>query len=284
MKTYTSSLLIAPLALLFACGGPQEQQQAATPEDPETIVEETTPAADGVMEKDGITLTKVCDHHNFSEPTLTLDSPGDADGLAAGTVPFKFTVTGEDYTLGNQTPDASETMCANSAKGQHIHFIVNNSPYMAHYEAEFDAELGEGSNVVLAFLSRSYHESIKSPGAFVVKEFVCGDDEPQDLSGEHLFYSRPKGTYTGEFAQKVLLDFYLVNTSIAADGNKVKATINGTEFILDEWCPHAIEGLPMGENTVSIELIDAEGNPVPGPFNNSGDRTITLEATPEGDS
>jgi hypothetical protein len=30
---------------------------------------------------------------------------------------------------------------ANSAKGQHIHFIVNNGPYSAHYSNNFEKEL-----------------------------------------------------------------------------------------------------------------------------------------------
>ena len=100
-------------------------------------------------------------------------------------------------------------------------------------------------------------------------------DEEADLTAPHLFYSRPKGTYKGADTQKVMLDFYLLNTSISADGNKVRATINGTEFMIDEWAPHYIEGLPMGEATIKLELLDAEGNPIPGPFN-SVERTVTL--------
>jgi hypothetical protein len=76
----------------------------------------------------------------------------------------------------------------------------------------------------------------------------------------------------------VLFDFYLVNTEIGPDGNKVRVTVNGNEeFTVDEWQPYVLEGLPMGENTVQIELIDSEGNLVDSPFN-SETRTFTLEA------
>jgi hypothetical protein len=37
-----------------------------------------------------------------------------------------------------------------------------------------------------------------------------------------------------------------------------------------------MEGLKDGENTVKLELMDAEGNIVPGPFN-SVERTFKLE-------
>jgi hypothetical protein len=50
-------------------------------------------------------------------------------------------------------------------------------------------------------------------------------------------------------------------------GNRVKATINGSEFIIEQWQPYIMEGLPLGENTVSLELVDKDGNFVDGPFN-----------------
>jgi len=73
-----------------------------------------------------------------------------------------------------------------------------------------------------------------------------------------------------------MLDFYLVNTELSPEGNKVRATINGTEFMLDRWMPYIMEGLPMGENTVKLELVDNNGNVLPGPFN-SVERTFTLK-------
>ena len=55
-------------------------------------------------------------------------------------------------------------------------------------------------------------------------------EEKVDLNSEFLFYSRPKGTYKGKDTEKLLLDFYLINTTISPEGNKVKATINDTEI------------------------------------------------------
>jgi hypothetical protein len=90
-----------------------------------------------------------------------------------------------------------------------------------------------------------------------------------------MFYSRPKGEYKGLDTERVILDFYLVNTDLSSDGNKVRATINGEQFLIDKWAPYFMEGLPMGESTIKLELVDHTGNIIDGPFN-SVERTISL--------
>jgi hypothetical protein len=155
---------------------------------------------------------------------------------------------------------------------------LNNEPYHAHYGAEVEMDLKDGHYTLLAFLSRSYHESVKSAGAFMVTQFNAGQPESfkeLDLNAPHMFYSRPKGEYKGEDAKHLLLDFYLVNCDLGASGYKVRATINGTDFTLTKWVPYIIEGLPMGEATIKLELLDAEGNLVNSPFN-PVERKVTL--------
>lgn len=195
---------------------------------------------------------------------------------------YNFAVGGESYQLGVQTPDAEAKMCANSAKGQHIHLIVDNKPYAAKYEASFDYEMEDGDHYLLAFLSRSYHESIKTDAAHVAKKVNVGDkafQSVEDITEPVLFYSRPKGTYTGKLAtEKVMLDFYPVNVTIGSD-YMVKASINGEEHMIDVWQPYYIEGLPIGENTVELTLVDKDGNKVDAPLNPVS-RTFTLAADP----
>jgi hypothetical protein len=196
-----------------------------------------------------------------------------------GPVSFNFNI--KNYQLGTQTLDADVKQCANSGKGQHIHLILNGEPYRALYEPSYQAELESGNYVSLAFLSRSYHESLKHYGAYVVSQFTVGEaiEEPIDLTAPHLFYSRPKGTYQGADTEKVILDFYLLNADLAPDGNKVRATINGEQFIIDKWVPHFIEGLPIGETTIKLEFLDQQDNLIEGPFNGV-ERKITLTANP----
>lgn len=186
---------------------------------------------------------------------------------------YAFSFDLSDYELGAQTINNIENQLANSGKGQHIHFIVNNGPYSAHYINNFKKKLNNGNNVILAFLSRSYHESVKNPNAFFLTQI--GEDKI-DLNNEFLFYSRPKGTYKGKDTEKLLLDFYLINTSISPEGNIVKATINDTEFIITEWAPYYLQGLPKGEVKIKLELINSEGKLIDSPFNPSI-RTVNLE-------
>ena len=187
---------------------------------------------------------------------------------------LEFSFELENYELGIQTPHDFEYTLANSVKGQHIHLIINNDPYSAHYSQKFKKNLSNGNNVILAFLSRSYHESLKNKDAFLFTQY--GDGEKINLDQEFLFYSRPKGVYSGKDTEKLLLDFYLINTNISPNGNKVRATINETVFLIDNWAPYYIEGLSKGRVDIKLELIDSNGNLIDSPFNPSL-RSVTLE-------
>ena len=217
--------------------------------------------------KTQITITKVDGSAPYSNSSISLNN------LKIDDDNFTFSFDVINYELGIQSLKDFDYTLANSNKGQHIHFIVNNGPYSAHYQQNITKELDKGNNVILAFLSRSYHESVKNPNAFILTQ--TGNDKI-NLNNEFIFYSRPKGTYKGVDTEKLLLDFYLVNTNISPDGNKVRATIQDTEFIIDEWAPYYIEGLPKGEITVKLELIDSTGNLIDTPFNPST-RTVMLE-------
>lgn len=265
---------IAILLLLSAFFNACTQRSGGESEDAGVQEESVMEQSPLVLSVNGITLTEVFSPQ-FDDAKIGVNTPVKVD--ASGKATFDFMV--DNYELGAQTSDAGTKDCANSAQGQHIHLILNNGPYTAHYESAFEQDVNPGSYVGLAFLSRSYHESVKSPGAYTIFRFSSGEESDQvvfDENSAHMFYSRPKGTYTGEDTKKVLLDFYLVNTNLSEEGYKVKAVINGTEFILTKWVPYAMEGLPMGENTISLTLLDPEGNVVESPFN-PVTRTITLE-------
>ena len=195
---------------------------------------------------------------------------------------FSFGIDSDTYELGVQTSDAPAKMCANSAKGQHIHLIMDNAPYAAKYEAKFDYDIEDGERYMLAFLSRSYHESIKTDQAHVAQQVIVKDKsiiKSQPITEPALFYSRPKGTYVGKAnTNKVMLDFYPVNCSIGSTQNVI-ATINGEEHILDKWQPYYIEGLPMGENQVTLSLVGKNGDKVKS-IMPPVTRTFTLKADP----
>ena len=209
-----------------------------------------------------ITISKVEGSPSFDEAKLSL-----SDSITKREDSYSFSFNIDEYKLGDQTSKKFNYNLANSDKGQHIHLIINNGPYFAKYSNNFDQKLEEENSVILAFLSRSYHESVKNPNAYFLTKI--GKNNKIDLDNQLLFYSRPKGTYEGEATKKLLLDFYLINTKISSEGNKVRATIEDTEFLIDEWAPYYIEGLPMGEVSIKLELIDSNGDLIKTPFNPS---------------
>jgi len=219
-----------------------------------------------VATKNGITLSYFIQSNEFADASLKQVEP-QIPVKKTGSTLFKFDVS--NFKLSDQTPGAMQCNCANSDKGQHIHQILNGGPYSARYKDTFYSNLKDGHYINLCFLSRSFHESVKNKNAFVLSQFNVGASKEKDvdLTGPLLFYSRPKGEYKGKDTKNLLLDFYLVNTDLSPDGNKVKATINGTEFILTKWAAYAMSGLPMGENTIKLELIDKDGKAIAGPYN-----------------
>ena len=193
---------------------------------------------------------------------------------------FTFGIQGS-FQLGQQTPDAPQKMCANSDKGQHIHLIVDNKPYEAKYEPNFHYKIDDGTHYILAFLSRSYHESIKTQRASVLVKATIQDSsfkKLEQVKEPMLFYSRPKGAYVGAETKKVMLDFYVYNCKLGSQ-YKVKANINDQELIIDNWQPYYLEGLPMGDNKIVLTLIDSTGAVVNSPLN-PVERIFKLQAEP----
>jgi hypothetical protein len=235
------------------------------------------------MTKNGITLTELVSVETFENATISLLETSSATQLDDNKIRLKFAT--ENYELGKISNTSNTKSCANSAQGQHIHCIINNEPYTAHYTNDFvvDAKK-EGMHTVLCFLSRSYHESIKNSKAFFIDNMITGKNRyairyaNKDLSKPMLFYSRPKGEYKDAETDAVLLDFYLMNCDLSADGYKVKATINGTTFILTKWCGYFMEGLPLGKNIIELTLLDKNNNVVESLYNNVT-REITLTKT-----
>lgn len=269
MKTFKNTIYLALVVGIVGCKDQKKNETTET----ETQVQEVMDTS----KAPSITLEKLEGSPAYLDAALGMKQPASADIKGVGETSFSFTV--ENYELGAQTTGDNAEVLANSGKGQHIHFILNNQPYSAHYEPDFKKELPEGVHHLVAFLSRSYHESVKNPNSVVVKKLTVGNN-PKDAVGLEmlaptLIYSRPKGTYSGKDTDNLLLDFFVLNTTLSEEGNKVRATINGQEFMITEWAPQIIKGLPMGEVSIDLALVDDEGDLIPGPFNKVS-RTVTL--------
>jgi hypothetical protein len=173
--------------------------------------------------------------------------------------------------------------------GPHLHFILDNEPYQAIYDAREPIALEDltpGTHTLRVFASRPWHESFKNEGAYAQTTFHVFAKTPEDIPPTDqplLTYSRPKGSYG---AEPIMLDFYLTNAPLhlVASENpedeitdwQIRCTINGESFIFDRWEPIYLKGFKVGRNWIQFDLLDEQGNLIANDFNDTI-RTITYE-------
>ncbi|MCZ6554868.1 MAG: hypothetical protein O6759_01975 [Candidatus Dadabacteria bacterium] len=258
-------------------------------QDKGNVVEETDSATDSQNIEPKVTIEVGEWSPAFPGAKARFISLEDGDVLDDNNVSVVVDV--ENYELGIQTETPRAKEIANSAKGQHVHIILDNDPYFADYEAGVPFDIGvldEGPHTLVVFPSRSYHESVKSIDSvpYDIVNFYVGKKEGEfmlDESKPTVIYSRPKGKYEGKNAEKIMLDFYIINIE-PSDGYQVKYTIRKNEPIavehsitIKEWKPAFVTGLTSGEYIITLQLLDKDGNLVEGPFNNT-QRAVTVVA------
>lgn len=206
----------------------------------------------------------------FADARLAIAKVNAVPAGDSSKVSFDFSV--KNYELKNQTADAASKNCNNSAQGQHIHFILDNKPYVALYEPKHEVTLANNTeHYLMCFLSRSYHEALKNKGAAVVYHFKIDEkgklQKLADPKEPMIFYSRPKGDYLGKDTANLLLDFYVWNATLGTD-YQVKADIanektgQSSSYTFTEWKPKFIQNLGTGNAKVTLTLMDKDGKPV----------------------
>jgi hypothetical protein len=231
-----------------------------------------------LVENKSIRFLPLSDSPTFGDAILQCNAP---ESLTRQESQVSFSYEIKNYVLSKPTLEGTcADGCANSKEGQHIHLILNNEPYLAKYATAFTEDLKPGNYVSLSFLSRSYHESIKHFEAYDLRQFSVGNGMPEqeDLSKPMLFYSRPKGTYSGADAERILLDFFVVNTELKEKGYTVEVTVDAQTFICTKWQAYLMEGLSNGEHKVILQLVDDKGQKVKGTYGRM-ERTFIVERT-----
>jgi hypothetical protein len=217
---------------------------------------------------------------DYKNAKLTIVSPREGQVIAKPQDSVMVVMQVSGMELAKPTEGDSTKGIAFSKQGQHVHVIVDDKPYMADYVNGQPFNVGvlaPGKHTLRAFPSRSWHESVKTAGAFATRTFYVGegpakgakDTTGPNLKAALLTYSRPKGTYSKKDAEKLLLDFFVSNAKLGENDYKVKVAVDGKEVsTITDWKPYYLSGLSSGDHTVTLQLIDPKGNPVPGAFNN----------------
>src|SRR5690606_3229325 len=82
-----------------------------------------------------IQVVPVADSKEFPGASLEISSiTSEKVGSDSARITVKYNVS--NFTLTEHTEDSNAHHMANSAEGQHIHFILDNEPYVALYKPE----------------------------------------------------------------------------------------------------------------------------------------------------
>lgn len=255
---------MASALLLGACNSSSETTEQQT-----TAMQEQASAP---QPRHQIDLAGVGNAQDFPNAQLSF---GNVTAMPQGdSVKVSFAFNVKNYQLKNQTADSNSKICNNSDKGQHIHFILDNKPYVALYEPKHEAVLAKNTeHHVLVFLSRSYHLSLKNKDAAALLTFKIDEEgkfkKLDNPTTPMVFYSRPKGDYLGKDTENLLFDFYVWNGSLSQDGYKVNAHLQGegldSTITITNWQPYFLKNMPMGKPSITLTLVDKNGNKVNGP-------------------
>lgn len=248
MKSLKLFTLLIALTIFMACEPATETKkddktEKKTEEKAEMSIVETP---DSIKEK-----MKERGDQDKAEPELQVESPKEGETVNSSTVKVKVKVVG-NVKQGKDDKGA----------GNHVHVILDNQPYAAHYMWDEGFELRnvpDGEHTLRMFASRPWHESYKNEKAFKTIKFTVKNgnaDEskpttdangnkmadakkeegkkaegadvkeseagPVDFTKPLLTYSRPKGAYKGKDAEAIMIDFWLSNAKLVGDGGEYK--------------------------------------------------------------
>jgi len=172
---------------------------------------------------------------------------------------YNFVIGPGRVRLGGNSFIQEDRLSKQNNKGVQIAVNIDNATQVNSNQNIFNHPLENGRYNFFAFVITPFNESLKQTTAVLAKEIevVNGNlAKSNPFPGVAVVYNSPRGSFS--LNQKVLLDFVLVNTNLAPNGNSIKVTIDG-QFVqtIHSWTAHYIEGLTKGEHRIQLELIDA---------------------------
>lgn len=143
--------------------------------------------------------------------------------------------------------------------------------------------LSPGSHRLSIYAARPWGEAVKQPGAStqLVLHRVAADrlSQPPPRSPQLIAVS-PAGLAE---AEPVLIDWLLLDAPLQGlrqdDGQwRLRISVNGDSFLVDQNVPLWLSGFHNGSNAVLMELLDGRGEPLNPPFS-SAVREVLLDRT-----
>ena len=212
------------------------------------------------------------------QPQVSIQIPRDGSDLPGG--PVKLQVQIRDWPLVDagvlglgphlvvQVDDLAPQRLTTSRSGQ--------------FPTRLDAELpplGPGSHRLTAYAAKPWGEVVKSPGAW--DQVRVNRVAANPLATPQLGTPQLIGVSTADLVgrEPVLLDWLLIDAPLQGlrdnDGSwRLRVTVNGDSFLVDQNSPLWLKGWHSGSNSVLMELVDGRGAPLNPPFN-----TLVSEVT-----
>lgn len=205
-------------------------------------------------------------------PRLRFSSPAAGTLVPAG--PWDLGLDLEDWPLASD-PDLG--------LGPHLVVQVDDGPALRIGDwSQGDAGSGRldlnmapltpGSHRITAYAALPWGEAVKLPGASaqLLVHRVAANPLSQPAAGSaQLLAVSPSGPSAGE---PVLIDWLLRDAPLQGlrEGDarwRLRISVNGDSFLVDQNTPLWLRGLKPGGNALLLELLDGLGDPLNPPFN-----------------
>lgn len=310
VKLYSAIILIATGLLLFAaCAAANDNHTTATTTvtPPPAQVLTVVPRPQSILD-----LMKQRGEQDQAKPVIKILSPAKDAVINGSTVAVKLELSGD---LKGYMPHKDPA--TGKGNHIHVILDNQPYEAYYELGQPFELRnVMTGKHTLRVFPSRPWHESYKSDGAFQMTTFTVkgggdaakptttntgqtmannntsatptppreGKDMKSSTAGEVdptkplLTYSRPKGEYHGADSDPIMIDFWLTNAKLKADGGeyRVRYIIDDDDpRYMDKWEPIWLSGWLSGKHTVRLELLGNDQMPV----ENGGYNTTTREIT-----
>jgi len=206
------------------------------------------------------------------QPRLTILAPADGAFLEDG--PWELRLKVEDWPLVDAGP---------LGLGPHLMLQLDDQlPEPLLTSQVTLPALAPGSHRLTVYAVRPWGEVVKAPGAFRQIRLHRVAVNPLALpapGSPQLLAVVPPLARSGD---PVLLDWLLLDAPLQNLRNddtrwRLRVTVNGDSFLVQNQTPLWLKGWRPGSNAVLLELVDARGEPLNPPFN-SLVRSVRLEA------
>jgi hypothetical protein len=274
------SSALAGLLIVFLLGLPagcQRRQpgapalQATAPSGP---LQEVAPPA-GVQQ-----LAAALAEHS---PQLRITAPADGATLADG--PWSLQLSLRDWPLN----DAGEL-----GFGAHVVVQVDDeAPQRVTRPRSGDGDalavemppLSPGSHRITAYAARPWGEVVKDPRAFsqIRLQRVAPTPLRVPAAGTPQLIAVSPGPEPR--SEPVLLDWLLIDAPLQGlrEGDaswRLRVTVNGDSFLVDQNAPLWLRGWRQGSNSLQLDLVDGLGEPLNPPFNSLVSEVVVSPAAP----